>query len=125
MQIFVKTIKGQTLTLQVESSDTVDSVRAQIQDKQQSSSDVDDDQPPSLVYAGKQLDDGGTLADYGISNESTLHLAVGLPGGMHRHHYCHTWIEPNLVALALTHIKDKMICRKYVYTHPHTTIYHL
>ena len=118
MQIFVKTITGETLTLQVHNSDTISSVRAQIQDKQ-GTSDVDD-QLVSLVYAGKQLDeedDGRTLADYSIGKESTLHLALGLRGGYPSwgRGYYPCCIDRNLRDLALGYTENKMICRKYVH----------
>ena len=74
MQIFVKTLTGKTITLDAEASDTIETLKLMIESREGI--------PPAsihLLFAGRQLDDDRSLADYNIQRDSTLHVALNQP----------------------------------------------
>lgn len=97
-QIFVKTLTGKTIVLEINSETTIEEIKNKIEDREGVPAEEQ-----RLIYAERQLENCHQAADYDIKKDSTLHLVMNLCGGV---------IEPSLRVLAMKYNCDKMICRK-------------
>ncbi len=75
MQVFVKTLTGKSITLDVEQGDSIDSIKKKIAEKEAIPADQQ-----RLIFGGKQLDNEKTIADYNIQSDATIHLVLSLRG---------------------------------------------
>ena len=98
MHLLVKTVSGRTIALDVAPCDSVESVKKQLQERENV-----DFYNQRLVFAGKELEDKELISSYPISEEATIEMLFKIAGGV---------IEPTLAALAKTYNCEKMICRK-------------
>ena len=100
MQIFLKTLNGKTIILDVEKNDSIYNVKQKIQKIKRVNIHP---YQQRLIFNGKQLEDSRTLSDFNVQKESTLDLLLRLRGGVY---------DPSLAALARTFNCEKKICRK-------------
>lgn len=97
-QVFLKTLTGKTITLEICPHDSIEDIKSKIESKEGVPA-----KEQRLIFGEKQLESGTRVADYDIRKNSTLHLVLSLRGGV---------IEPSLRILAMKYNCDKMICRK-------------
>jgi len=79
MQVQVKTLTGKTIAIDVEPDESIESLKAKIQEKEGIAVDQQ-----RILFGGKQLDSLKSLSDYDIDDDSTLHLVLRLRGGIVR-----------------------------------------